>query len=330
MANKVYVRSLRANNTPSTTEATWKDYEDLVKRCFDNREADIGRFLRRHLGGISPELIQEIAKTITHGLKPDETIEDKLAKFLQDSEKRFTDEVKERLLSLPDHGAWEVGLIIISDIPFHNLDNKFLNLLESSNPNYTGWPVWLDSRSFSDASARPYIFEDAWEVFIASLNARWSEIDFMRLFPEGKFYLRRALEDDISSNTSRPEPMTSLDFGLPIIRTAEAIAVGLEFAKAMGCELEKTQLAFAFKWSKLRGRMLSSWAWPGRYISPYRTAYQDEVLAISYVPLETSESAIPQFVYNVTKRLFMVFNGFDIGRNVVEDLVKRLFERRAF
>jgi hypothetical protein len=152
----------------------------------------------------------------------------------------------------------------------------------------------------------------------------------MRLHPEGKYYLRRALEDDISRNSRRPEPMTCLDFGLPIIRTAEAIAVGIEFAKAMGCQPEKTQLAFAFKWSKLRGRMLNSWAWPGRYISPYRSAYQDEVLAISYVPLETSESAIPQFVYNVTKQLFMVFNGFDPGPNVVEDLVQRLLERRAF
>lgn len=45
--NDVYTRSLRANNTPSTTKATWKDWPDILKVCFDNREADIGRFLRR-------------------------------------------------------------------------------------------------------------------------------------------------------------------------------------------------------------------------------------------------------------------------------------------
>ncbi len=49
--HNVYVRSLRANNTPSTTKANWKDWNDLIETCFDNREADIGRFLRRHLSG---------------------------------------------------------------------------------------------------------------------------------------------------------------------------------------------------------------------------------------------------------------------------------------
>ena len=49
-SNTVYgVRSLHANNTPSTTEATWNDWKDLIERCFDNREADIGRFVQRHL-----------------------------------------------------------------------------------------------------------------------------------------------------------------------------------------------------------------------------------------------------------------------------------------
>ena len=47
--NRVYVRSLKANNTPSTTEAIWKDWPQIVEVCFENREADIGRFFRRHL-----------------------------------------------------------------------------------------------------------------------------------------------------------------------------------------------------------------------------------------------------------------------------------------
>lgn len=330
-ANQIYIRTLLSNNTPSTSEATWKDYGRIVEVCFDNREADIGRFLRRHLGVISPKLIQDIAFSMTQSFKPDETIEDKLSKFLQESEQRFVNELDKRELpTLPEHGTWEVGLMIIGDIPPYEPNINFLNLLESSNPNYTGWPVWLDSRGFSDADARPYVFDGAWEALIIILNAGWNEIDFMRLHPKGKFYLRRALEDDISINPLRPKPMTCLDFGLPITRTAEAILVGLGFAKSMGCELEKTQLAFAFKWSKLRGRILSSWAWPGRYISPNHIAYQDAVFAMSYVPLETPESAITPFVYDVIKQLFIIFNGFDPGSTLVEDFVKRLIERRHF
>src|SRR5258708_4694392 len=50
--HKVYCRSLQANKQPSTTEATWQDSKHIVETCFDNREADIGRFVRRHLTGI--------------------------------------------------------------------------------------------------------------------------------------------------------------------------------------------------------------------------------------------------------------------------------------
>ena len=328
-SNSIYVRSLTANNTPSTTEAIWKDYNRLVEVCFENREADIGRFLRRHLGALSPELMQQIAATMIEGLKPNETIEDKIRNYIKESEVRFEKVVEERAISLPLHGSWEVGLIIIGDITPYSADREFLNLLESNNPNYTGWPMWLNSRNFTERNSHPYVFNDAWEALIVILDpGMFNKIDFMRLHPEGKFYQRRALEDDISLSKRRPAPMTCLDFCLPIIDTAEAIAVGLAFAKAMSLESENTQLAFAFKWSKLKDRMLSSWAWPGRYISPYRRAYQDEVFSLINVPLETPESAIAEYVNNATKPLFKVFDGFILGMNVIEDLVSRIVERR--
>jgi hypothetical protein len=328
-ANSIYVRSLTANNTPSTSEANWKDYSQLIEVCFENREADIGRILRRHLGGLSPELIRQFTTAVTEGMKPNEPIEDKLRSYLQVCEHRFEEVVTERDLILPDHGLWEVALFILGDIPPHYGDREFLNLIASNNPNYTGWPVWLDSRNFADRKAIPYVYNDAWEAIIVFLNNGLdNQIDFFRLDPKGLFYNRRALKDDISTSARRPPPMTALDFAHPIIRTAEAIAVGLAFAKAMGCEPETTQLLFGFKWSKLKGRLLCSWTEPGRDIRPGRTAYQDEVLSIINVPLETPSSAISQYVYKVTKKLYGVFDGFDPSPSLVEDLTKRLIGRR--
>ena len=43
--NCVYIRSLAANKTVSTTAARWQDWERLTRICFDNREADIGACL---------------------------------------------------------------------------------------------------------------------------------------------------------------------------------------------------------------------------------------------------------------------------------------------
>lgn len=327
--NTIYIRSLRANNTPSTAQANWKDWPKIVEVCFDNREADIGRFLRRHLGGINTEIVREFASALAKGTAPETTCEELIARYLQESAKRYEASASERNLELPEHGVWEVALIIIGDIPQHRPNLTFLNLLDSSNPDYTGWPVWLDSRGFRDNNSAPIVINGTWESMLVSLESSWTDhIDFMRFDPKGKFYLRRALKDDISSSSNAPEPMKALDFSLPIIRTAEAIAVGMSFAKAMGCDQENTQLAFAFKWSKLLGRQLISWVNPGRHISPGRAAYQDEVITYINVPLETPLSALGDFVNKVVQPLYEIFGGFSLSLEVVEDLTQRLIQRK--
>ncbi|MCK9374983.1 MAG: ATP-binding protein [Syntrophobacterales bacterium] len=329
-ADTIYVRSLTANNTPSTTQAKWKDWAKIIDVCFDNREADIGRFLRRHLGGLSPQVIHEFALAILQRPEPEPSIEEILQKYIKESEERYESVVKERDLKLPDHGTWEVGLILGGQIPQHSANKTFLNLLDSNNPDYTGWPVWLDSRGFRDRENHPYVINGTWESLIVNIDTGWvgDQIDFMRLDPKGKFYLRRALEDDIPGNQRVPEPIKVLDFGLPIYRTAEAIAVGIAFGKAMGCDPEKTKLFFAFKWTKLRGRKLVSWANPGRYISPGRSAYQDDVLTFINVPLETPLSTLGDYVNEVVAQLFEIFDGFSLSNNVIEEMTQRLIQRK--
>jgi hypothetical protein len=326
--DSVYVRSLSANNTPSTTRAIWKDWPKIVEVCFDNREADVGRFLRRHLGSLTPNVVREFVTTVSQGMESEMTTKELLQKYLQESEDRFQTMARERKVQLPEHGTWEVALLVIGQVPRHAANHEFLNLLDASNPRYTGWPVWPASWRFTDQSARPYIFQEAWEAFI-SLGSSWSHhIDFMRLDPKGRFYLRRALREDVSDNHQAPAPMTILDFSLPITNTAEAMAVGMAFAKAMGCPAEDTLLAFAFRWMKLQGRRLTSWGHLDRDIFPEPSAYQDEVLTFVDVLLETPLSALSNFVNQAVQPLFQVFDGFVLGRNVVEDLTRRLIERK--
>jgi len=191
-SNIIYVRTLLANNTPSTAEATWKDYGPLVEVCFNNREADIGRFLRRQIGGLSPDLLSQIAVFFSKAIKPKETTEDKLKTFMQESRQRFEEEVEQRNINLPDHGSWEVALIVDGEIPPFSANKEFLNLLDSANPNYTGWPVWVDSRGFSIENTRPYVFNGVWEALIVTLGEWNPTIDFHRFDPLGKFYLKRA------------------------------------------------------------------------------------------------------------------------------------------
>lgn len=153
-------------------------------------------------------------------------------------------------------------------------------------------------------------------------------IDFMRLSPEDRFYLRQAFEDDIQKSPDAPAPMTCLDFTLPLRRVAESVSVGIAFAKAMGCDPEKTKLAFDFQWSNLKGRQLVSRVDPRRHISPSGSTHQDRVFTSVVVPLETPLSTLPELVNSVIQPLYEVFDGFSLSQKVVEDLTREAIEGR--
>ena len=325
--DEVVCRTLRSNNTPSTARASWKDWGQIMDVCFENREADIGRFLRRHLSGVAPEAIRSLAGVLHEGAQPVPKPHELLLEILTQGNERFLGLVNERNLVLPTHGYWEAGLHIVGSVPIHVADSSFLNLLDSSNPDYTGWPVWLINNRSMEQDARPFVFDGAWEeLLVNAVGGRSDHIDFMRFEPRGRFYIRRAFQDDIGGSERAPAPMNAFDFGLGILRAAETIAVGMAFAKAMGCEIESTQLAFGFRWSKLHGRELSSWAQPLRYITPH-DAYQDQVFSDITVPLDAPLSSLGEYVGQAIRPLFEVFSGFSIGQNVVNEMTDRLINR---
>ncbi|UIF88795.1 hypothetical protein KAF44_26410 (plasmid) [Cupriavidus necator] len=195
-----------------------------------------------------------------------------------------------RISGATSHGSWEVALIIDGAFPSVDFD-QFLWRLNANNPDYTGWPVWLDSRQFSDEESRPYVLNGACETLILRITPTYfNHIDFMRMDPSGRFYSYRALEDDITNSNNAPTPVTSLDVGLPVLRVVESIAVGLAFAKALQVD-EQATLRFAFRWSGLKDRELSSWADPLRYVSPRKTR-QDVVTSTVSVSVDTPLSAL--------------------------------------
>lgn len=327
--NDVYVRTLSSNNTPSTSKIGWKDWPRVVEVCFENREADIGRFLRRHLSSINSKTLQELLDGLTQNSEQAPTTEKRAKDLLDEGETRFKTALSQRNIELPQHGTWEVALIINGPIGQFSANQDFLNLLSSTNPRYTGWPVWLDSRGFRDAQSHPHVLDGGWEALIILLNAGWSNhIDFERFDPQGCFYLRRALQDDISISERTPPPMTAMDFTLQALRVAEALAVGIEFTKAISTDLEKTVATFALRWTRLRNRELDSWANPAQYISPGGCAHQDMVVSTVTIPADIAISSLDVFVAKALGPLFEVFDGFSPGQAFYENLTKQLIERK--
>lgn len=123
--------------------------------------------------------------------------------------------------------------------------------------------------------------------------------------------------------------MTTLDFGMAIWRVAEAIAVPMSFARAMGLASESTTLYYAFRWSGLRGRHLSSWTNLRRSLSSRYECRRESVLdsPVIAVPLDTPISALGSFVRAATADLFAAFGGFEPGPGVTEKLTDELLSR---
>jgi len=155
----------------------------------------------------------------------------------------------------------------------------------------------------------------------------------MRLSPQGKFFLRRPHRDDMTRGSNSPQALTELDVGFLIKQTAETIAVGIHFARAMGCLTEETSLAFAFKWTKLKNRKLSCWAnheklWLSLGNLQNYSAHQDEFTKFVNIPLDTPLSALSNYVEQVVHPLFEVFNGFNVRKDIIEDMTRDLIERK--
>lgn len=326
---EIYFRTLGANGIPSTAKVRPSDWRAIMDICFENREANIGRFLRRHIAGPNLEAFFDAIAGMRLPEVTTPTLHAQALEVLHKGEKRKDEALSDRNLKgdaadFIKRGSWSVGLVI--DPPKLDLraDQDLLNVLAGANPQYTGWPIWLDCRYFDDRQSRPIVTDKAWQALIISIQAWSPHIDFMRLDPRGEFYLWRVLQDDLLPE--RVEPKIALDPILVLIRVAEVIAVGISEARALGGD--DATLGFAFRWTGLKMRELISWANPLASGYPGDMAHQDVVETFIEVPGRTPLSAIAPYVDQATRDLFLAFRGRNIPQAAIEEWTRRLIERR--
>jgi hypothetical protein len=155
------------------------------------------------------------------------------------------------------------------------------------------------------------------------------DADFWRASPDGSFYHGRVIPDDMAESSGGPTPGAALDFGLAILRCAEAVLLGVDFATALKAP-EEESILYAFRWSKLKGRELSAWAQRGRrWVPPGLVAHQDEVLSELAVPVSTPRAAIAQYVHAAVVPLFEVFGDTTFDLDVTASLIEKLRARRS-
>jgi hypothetical protein len=301
----------------------------------ENRETDIGSFVRRHL---TDEHLAQL-RAAFGGLEfPVALSGDPWSQTLLDRG-AFSFAAVASQVTLPRHGAFEVSISfsVPNDKFEEGPSRKFLNMLTSVNPNYwNGWPLWLNAMDVTDPEVKPKPVGDLWQAALILVDpAKWTSpsIDFWTASSRGQFYHRRAFWEDHLTPAGvmqyPSEPLTLFDAGLQLTFVAEALTVGQAFARAMGCA-ETEKLDFSFRWTNIRGRTLVSLLRPSRlFIDQYRST-DNEAVGGCFLPLDTAQSAIFQHVRQATKPLFHRFDGLEPPAPWVQQIVDEFLQRRNY
>jgi hypothetical protein len=184
---EVPFRTLNANNRASTAAARPEDWRDVVAICFDNREADVAGFLRRHLSGLTPEILETLVGLPSRARPP--PIEQVAADFRNACYKRFEFFAQSAAgRAEVTWGGWEVALVLYPELKGLVADRNFIDRIYVANPSYSGWPIWLDIRNIDGVSLQ--VQKGGWETFVV-LDSWYNVLDFYRYEPEGRFYARR-------------------------------------------------------------------------------------------------------------------------------------------
>lgn len=318
--NAVYVRSLHSNGTVSSSEAKRDDWERLMKVCFDNREADIGGFVRRHLTGID---LAGLSALLGRTRPPDPpTASGRAADLMERGRARFHAVCRERSVSLPAIGFREAAIIVAGHVPAHSPTQDFLHRLTVAKPRYSGWSPWPAGFQSDPARDTQYVYENGWEALLKLADS----LDFWRIDPRGEFYQLDALREDLFGDPSMPAG-SSLDFVTQIRRLVEYITSAQSFARSMGCSEGSTTLACRFRWRGLQGRRLVNRFDPSS-LYPRPPAVQDEVTSAVDVPLEVATAALGVLVFQAVNPLFLVFGGVEVAERVIARRVEEILEQR--
>ena len=324
----VYFRTLLSNGTPSSARILPSDYPELLEICFENREADIGRFLRRHLSSVEGPVVEALMGT--GNAEVIKRRRERSFAVIDNGIDAFQAAVDQRNLvselnRLEDPLTMRVGLVLDPPKPGELPTKEFMNRISASNPHYSGWPPWQDSRGFARETHRPYVFDGIWQALMIQFDRGWSNhLEFLRFGPVGEFYLQRVMQDDLSEKVT---PGAAMDVVLMIHRVAEVLAVGLSMARSLGWDPNGTA-GFAFRWSGLNSRQLSSWAnpmgWSGGEGSQSRS---DSVDSYVEVPLEIPHSALAPHVRETIAPLFASFDGYAAPLELMETRVRKMIAR---
>lgn len=328
-ADDIYVRTLNSNGIASSSKIPWKDLDELVERCFQNREADHVAFLAKLIRSLSKSERENLLSVMGQQSQVEKKSQGEVeTRILDNGQHRFFEVAKKRNTDVSGLAFLEGALKIEGPLRKQRASEEFLQFLNSANPSLTGWPIWLVSKSFSNELASSYTYQNTWEQFIEVPGIVGRHLDFMIFSPKGEFYFRRALEDDTHRRQTTANSQSTVDPIIQLVRIAEALAVGRAFGSVLGDPPDSVKLLFAFRWSGLEGRKLIGWTSPQFDVGTNTPSHQDSVLSFVDLSISASEQEITEKTKEAIDPLTTAFGGYELHRSFIQAQVTRLLQRK--
>lgn len=323
----VMFRTLAANNIVSSAAAEPDDWPSIMNICFNNREADLAGFVRRHLlSSELPDVLAELGASISRANRP--SLEESCRAFAEECASRALEREQTRgLPDLPDaFGTVEIVAVLDPPTTGYIADEFFVNRLMLAHPRYS-FELWQNNRGFSNPEDRPIAYLGGWET-LADHTGFWVMREFARIEPTGRFYLRRPLPEDSSAGARDAQPGKIVDIGMTIATVVEAMATVIAFANALRVGSDAGKAGLLFSYGGLRGRRLVSLNGAVDLIAFERRSETDGYSKFIEIPTDTSPMNLGPFVLQVVRELFALFNGYTINPNNVEQRTRAFVERR--
>ena len=320
----VLFRTLRANSSISSSAAEPDDWRQIMEICFNNREADLGGFIRRHLLSADfPRILQEIGIRSNEENHP--SLENECRSFLNICSQYMVDMEKDRQLNpLPKNFGWvQIGAVFNTALNDVLPSYDFLTRAFSSVPPYSH-ELWMDGRI---SNQRPMMVNSGWNSLI-DLPRYWDLREFSRLDPSGKFYIKRPIIDDASARARGFQAGTQFNIRDNISIISQFIASILVFSKMLTRNIDGYQIGLLIEYDGLKNRRLLS---PGIFdvhsIYP-RISNTESFSKFVEFPANTIPSNITSIVYNIVKDLFVIFDGVSVEISQVEKEVRESLKIR--
>ena len=235
---------------------------------------------------------------------------DHARRMLESGLMRVVDVLDDQNSGLSEYGSWEVAAVIHGSVARAYSGKSFSDVIRSSVNKSLLDTIWTLDESYPIQYGKPREFEDTLENF-SIFEDRFNLVQhtYFNIFdPKGRFYHRRTLEDDLSTDNRTPRPGENFDIHLPYVNTLQAISTVIGFADKL-TNGERSQINFAFRWNGLRKRKFVSWVHKERFFDIERTADLDTVSVEFDVQSDISKSKQDSLVFEMLRPLYENFVG---------------------